>query len=91
MKHKTTLLSALLFGLSTFSAAHAAEQSPPKQQSEKTSDNKKQNNQGFSCSTVARYCKDMSSCEEAEFALEQCGRSKLDRDKDGIPCENVCG
>ena len=92
MKHKTTLLSALLFGLFTFSAAHAAEQSPPpKQQSEKTSDNKKQNKQGFSCSTVARYCKDMSSCEEAEFALEQCGRSKLDRDKDGIPCENVCG
>ncbi|WP_204230882.1 excalibur calcium-binding domain-containing protein [Aeromonas salmonicida] len=43
------------------------------------------------CSTVASYCKDMGSCEEAEFALEQCGRSRLDRDKDGIPCENVCG
>ncbi|WP_182787868.1 excalibur calcium-binding domain-containing protein [Aeromonas media] len=90
MKHKTILLSALLCGLSVF-AAHAADHDSAKQQSEKKSDNKKQSGHGFSCSTVARYCKDMSSCEEAEFALEQCGHSKLDRDKDGIPCENVCG
>ena len=90
MKHKTTLLSALLFGLSAF-AVHAVEQSDPKQQSEQAADNKKQSTQGFSCSTVSRTCSQMSSCEEAEFALEQCGRAKLDRDKDGIPCENVCG
>jgi hypothetical protein len=90
MKQKTIMLSALLCGLSVF-AAHAADQNTPKQQSEQKSDNTKQGKKGFSCSTVARYCKDMSSCEEAEFALEQCGRAKLDRDKDGIPCENVCG
>ncbi|WP_429124992.1 excalibur calcium-binding domain-containing protein [Aeromonas allosaccharophila] len=90
MKHKTLLLSALFCSLSVF-AVHAADNGSTKQQSEEKSDNKKQSGNGFSCSTVARYCKDMSSCEEAEFALEQCGRSKLDRDKDGIPCENVCG
>lgn len=90
MKQKTILLSALLFCFPTF-AAHSVEQSEPKQQSEQAADNKKQSKQGFSCSTVARTCSQMSSCEEAEFALEQCGRSKLDRDKDGIPCENVCG
>ncbi|MEI4940792.1 excalibur calcium-binding domain-containing protein [Aeromonas veronii] len=90
MKQKTMLLSALFFGLSAF-AAHAAEQSNSKQQSEQKADHKKQSKKGFSCSTIARYCKDMSSCEEAEFALEQCGLSKLDRDNDGIPCENVCG
>lgn len=45
----------------------------------------------FTCSDVARKCSEMSSCEEAEFALEHCGRAKLDRDDDGIPCENVCG
>ncbi|ELY1969283.1 hypothetical protein BHR43_17565 [Aeromonas salmonicida subsp. salmonicida] len=90
MKQKTILLSALLFGVSAF-AAHAVEQSNPKQHSEQKADDKKQSKQGFSCSTVASYCKDMGSCEEAEFALEQCGRSRLDRDKDGIPCENVCG
>ncbi|WP_295514958.1 thermonuclease family protein [uncultured Pseudomonas sp.] len=46
---------------------------------------------GFSCDGGKKYCKDMSSCAEARFYLEQCGMSRLDRDKDGIPCENVCG
>ena len=36
------------------------------------------------------YCKRMTSCAEARFHLEQCGKSKLDRDGDGLPCENVC-
>ena len=37
-----------------------------------------------------KYCKNMSSCAEARYKLEQCGISSLDRDGDGIPCENVC-
>lgn len=45
----------------------------------------------YSCDTPAPYCKEMSSCEEAKFYLNQCGIGKLDRDSDGIPCENVCG
>lgn len=52
---------------------------------------KTEKDSGFSCSDGKKYCKEMSSCAEARFYLEQCGISRLDRDKDGIPCENVCG
>jgi hypothetical protein len=44
---------------------------------------------GFSCGG-RKYCKDMASCEEAMFHLRSCGESRLDRDGDGRPCENVC-
>ncbi|MBF7071227.1 excalibur calcium-binding domain-containing protein [Aliarcobacter butzleri] len=37
-----------------------------------------------------KYCKEMNSCKEAMFYLKQCGVSRLDRDKDGIPCETIC-
>ena len=37
-----------------------------------------------------RYCREMTSCEEAKFYLQQCGRSSLDGDKDGVPCESMC-
>ena len=43
----------------------------------------------YQCGTK-RYCKHMSSCEEAMFHLNQCGRKSLDRDKDGVPCEKIC-
>lgn len=38
-----------------------------------------------------KYCKDMSSCEEAYYKLNTCGHKRLDRDKDGVPCESICG
>jgi endonuclease YncB( thermonuclease family) len=38
-----------------------------------------------------RYCREMSSCEEAHFHLEQCGLTRLDGDADGVPCEKICG
>jgi len=37
-----------------------------------------------------RYCKEMNSCDEAMFYLNQCGLSKLDGDDDGVPCEKLC-
>lgn len=37
-----------------------------------------------------QYCKQMTSCKEAMFYLNQCDMSRLDRDGDGKPCENVC-
>jgi endonuclease YncB( thermonuclease family) len=37
-----------------------------------------------------RYCREMTSCEEAKFYLQQCGRSSLDGDRDGVPCESIC-
>jgi transposase len=29
-------------------------------------------------------------CMEARFYLAQCGLSRLDGDRDGIPCESIC-
>lgn len=45
---------------------------------------------GFSCNGK-RYCREMASCDEAMFYLNQCGVYKLDRDRDGVPCETICG
>ena len=44
----------------------------------------------FSCG-AKRFCKQMQSCAEACFYLTQCGYTRLDSDKDGIPCETFCG
>ena len=43
----------------------------------------------FTCGTKT-YCREMVSCEEARFYLRSCGLSRLDGDKDGIPCEAIC-
>jgi Excalibur calcium-binding domain len=40
----------------------------------------------FSCDG-RRYCKQMTSCAEAEYFLANCPGVKMDGDKDGIPCE----
>jgi endonuclease YncB( thermonuclease family) len=37
-----------------------------------------------------QYCKQMDSCEEARFFLQQCAVSTLDADQDGTPCELLC-
>jgi hypothetical protein len=44
---------------------------------------------GFSCGSK-RYCRQMSSCAEAQFYLRQCGLTRLDGDGDGVPCETLC-
>ncbi len=51
---------------------------------------RKNENSQFSCEGK-RYCKHMNSCEEAYFYLNSCGLSRLDRDRDGVPCEAICG
>lgn len=38
-----------------------------------------------------KYCKHMDSCAEAYYFLEQCDLTRLDRDKNGVPCESICG
>ncbi|MDO4223579.1 MAG: thermonuclease family protein [Acinetobacter sp.] len=43
----------------------------------------------LSCSGK-RFCKEMASCAEAKFYLNQCGIVQLDRDQDGVPCESLC-
>jgi hypothetical protein len=37
-----------------------------------------------------RYCREMTSCEEARFYLTQCGVSSLDGNHDGVPCAKLC-
>ena len=44
---------------------------------------------GFTCAGK-RYCREMTSCEEAKFYLTQCGVGSLDGNRDGVPCETLC-
>ena len=48
-----------------------------------------ENNPELECGTK-RYCKEMASCEEAKYYLENCGLIRLDGDGDGVPCESLC-
>lgn len=45
---------------------------------------------GGACGSKRR-CGEMSSCEEARHYLNDCGVSRLDADRDGTPCESLCG
>jgi hypothetical protein len=46
--------------------------------------------QGYSCSPKLT-CGRISSCEEARWLLTNCSwGGKLDRDGDGVPCEDIC-
>jgi len=38
-----------------------------------------------------RYCTQISTCAEAHYRYSVCGDRSLDRDDDGIPCEDMCG
>lgn len=35
-------------------------------------------------------CSEMKSCEEARQYLERCGETRLDGDRDGVPCRSLC-
>ncbi|MGZ8218624.1 thermonuclease family protein [Methylomagnum sp.] len=37
-----------------------------------------------------KTCGDMTNCEEAMYYLDRCGLTKLDRNRDGVPCESLC-
>lgn len=43
----------------------------------------------FQCGT-RRLCREMRSCQEARYHLQQCGLRRLDGDGDGVPCESLC-
>lgn len=43
----------------------------------------------FQCN-CSKTCPQMVSCEEAYYQLVNCGCSKRDGDKDGVPCEEIC-
>ena len=44
----------------------------------------------LSCDPEKKYCRHMASCEEATYYLNSCGRTRLDGNNDGIPCEAIC-
>ena len=35
-------------------------------------------------------CKEMATCEEARFYFTECELTRLDGDRDGVPCEQLC-
>lgn len=46
--------------------------------------------QSYACQP-RRTCSQISSCDEANWYLDNCPwGGKLDRDKDGVPCESLC-
>ncbi|MER9743800.1 excalibur calcium-binding domain-containing protein [Mesorhizobium sp. M0187] len=45
---------------------------------------------GYSCEP-RRTCSQIASCDESNWYLQNCSwGGKLDRDKDGVPCESQC-
>ncbi len=44
---------------------------------------------GSQCKGLPHVCTQMANCEQAKQALK-CGNKKLDRNKDGVPCESIC-
>ncbi|HHF3606712.1 excalibur calcium-binding domain-containing protein [Haemophilus influenzae] len=78
MKKLLLILTALSLAVSpaVFAKAHKKSNSESEQQ--------------FSCNDGKRVCGDMESCDDAMFHLKQCGMKKLDRDRDGVPCESMC-
>ena len=44
---------------------------------------------GSDCKNLPSVCGQMANCEQAKKALK-CGNTRLDRDKDGVPCESIC-
>jgi endonuclease YncB( thermonuclease family) len=44
---------------------------------------------GLACGSK-RYCRQMTSCGEAQFYLKTCGVGNLDGDGDGVACETLC-
>lgn len=61
----------------------------PNQHQQKEVDHREAPAGEFKCGKK-RYCKEMSTCAEAMFYLQECGMKTLDRDGDGIPCESLC-
>ncbi len=54
-----------------------------------TSDEPSNDSGSFTCAGKTK-CDQMTSCAEANFYLNTCEVSRLDGDKDGVPCESLC-
>jgi endonuclease YncB( thermonuclease family) len=38
-----------------------------------------------------KHCSQMNSCDEAYLYFTRCGEKALDANRDGVPCESLCG
>jgi cold shock CspA family protein len=47
---------------------------------------KQEDKKNYSCAGKV-YCSEMTSCEEAKFYQNTCPGTKMDGDRDGVPCE----
>ena len=43
----------------------------------------------FQCG-LKKSCREMTTCKEATFYFKNCSLKKLDKDKDGKPCNRLC-
>ncbi|MBX9976709.1 MAG: excalibur calcium-binding domain-containing protein [Alphaproteobacteria bacterium] len=66
------------------------QKTPSNEPSEKNTPANDASSPSYSCYPKKR-CYEMASCEEAKHHCFVCGNHDLDRDKDGIPCEKLCG
>jgi len=46
--------------------------------------------QGSYTCDCSKLCSQIETCDEAYYQLNQCGCSRRDSDKDGVPCESLC-
>ena len=46
----------------------------------------------FDCSVDSYNCADFTTCEEVMEVFEECSNDvhRLDNNRDGVPCENLC-
>ena len=51
---------------------------------------RKSGNNGPMCGHK-KHCSQMISCDEAYLYFTRCGESGLDANRDGVPCESLCG
>ena len=48
--------------------------------------NSRQKYESYQCDG-RKYCSQMTSCEEAKWFINNCPNTKMDGDRDGVPCE----
>jgi hypothetical protein len=88
MKKFTLLLVIGALAYAAHQRANQAESSPmPVYEPESAVMDVEADTTKFQCDGRTR-CREMRSCEEAEFFIANCPGTKMDGDGDGIPCED---
>ncbi|MCU1797945.1 excalibur calcium-binding domain-containing protein [Pectobacterium polaris] len=88
MKRKlfVILLSTAFFFTIQPASSYRYDHDSQRTEKTKTEDRKQEKNR-FVCDG-RQYCSQMDSRDEAYFFIQNCPDTKMDGDRDGIPCEN---